>query len=83
VLAVGTLSPLWGMLMIPEAKKFTEAISSWVYKHVDGLLKQRGAISSAVLKLIEHIPGLGKQAQAFAWFDNKAYDSTGGQPIRS
>jgi Domain of unknown function (DUF4157) len=77
-IAAGTISPLLGISLIPEAKKFTEAIPSWVDKHVDGLLKRRGAIAQAALRQIEHIPVIGKQAQAFAWFDNKACEFTGG-----
>jgi Domain of unknown function (DUF4157) len=77
-IAAGTISPLLGISLIPEAKKFTEAIPSWVDKHVDSLLKRRGAIAQTALKQIEHIPVLGKQAQAFAWFDNKACEFTGG-----
>jgi hypothetical protein len=77
-IAAGTISPVAGISMIPEAKKFTEAIPHWVDKHVDGLLKRRGAIAQTALKQIEHIPVLGKQAQAFAWFDNKACEFTGG-----
>jgi hypothetical protein len=40
--------------------------------HVDGLLKRRGAIAQVTLKQIEHIPVIGKQAQAYAWLDSKA-----------
>jgi hypothetical protein len=78
LIAAGTISPLLVISLIPEAKKFTEAIPSWVDAHVDSLLKRRGAVAQAALKHIEHIPVLGKQAQAFAWFDNKACEFTGG-----
>jgi hypothetical protein len=66
------------VLTSPEAKKFTEAIPGWIDKQVDNSLKRRSEIINASLKPLEHIPVVGKAAQAFAWFDNKVGEFGGG-----
>jgi hypothetical protein len=66
------------VLTSPEAKKFTEAIPGWIDKQVDNSLKRRSEIINASLKPLEHIPVVGKAAQAFAWFDNKMGEFGGG-----
>jgi hypothetical protein len=62
-----------GISLLPGAKQFTEAIPSWIDKHVDLLNKSRTQMVQAVIKPLEHIPVVGKAAQAFAWFDNKVF----------
>jgi hypothetical protein len=61
-----------------QAQQFTEAIPGWIDKHVDSLLKRRSEIISTQAKQLEHIPVVGKAAQAFAWFDNKMGEFSGG-----
>jgi hypothetical protein len=61
-----------------KAQKFTEAIPGWIDTHVDQLTKGRAAITNAAVKKLEHIPVVGKAAQAYAWFDNKMGEFGGG-----
>jgi hypothetical protein len=62
----------------PDARKFTEAIPGWIDKHVDQLTKGRANMMKALVKPLEHIPVVGKAAQAYAWFDNKVGEFGGG-----
>jgi hypothetical protein len=43
-IAPGTASPLLEISLIPEAKKFTEAIPSWVDKHVASCSSDEGRL---------------------------------------
>jgi Peptidase_C39 like family len=61
-----------------KAQKFTEAIPGWIDHHVDQLTKGRANLVHAAAKQLEHIPVVGKAAQAFAWFDNKVGEFGGG-----
>jgi hypothetical protein len=76
-IAAATITP-FGAALSPDAKKFTEAIPGWIDKHVDLLTKGRAQIVQNAIKPLEHIPVVGKAAQAFAWFDNKMGEFGGG-----
>jgi hypothetical protein len=76
-IAAATITP-FGAALSPDAKKFTESIPGWIDKHVDLLTKGRAQIVQNAIKPLEHIPVVGKAAQAFAWFDNKMGEFGGG-----
>jgi Metallopeptidase toxin 4 len=77
-LAAAAVSPALGAALSPDARKFTEAIPGWIDKHVDQLTKGRAQMMKALVKPLEHIPVVGKAAQAYAWFDNKVGEFGGG-----